>query len=393
MGNIILQESWKTIQLLFTQPILYWAIFLIIVSAYERIERERLNFGYKIFDWQKEWRDTLVFSFVFGAVVSIIMISFGFVFTYETIYLINIVIILLSITCKYTLLSASYTIGTTFLLIILLPLLLPYQTFLPKTLFSVNNFSGLVILLGLLLIGEAILLKRIKRNNAYPSLTKSKRGVWIGEKQLRKISVLPLFLLVPHGLIEPFFPYWPYVNLGFNSYSIIIVPFVMGFDHRIKSSLPNVAAQKLARSIIILSIIVLSLGIGSIYLSWLSFVGILIAIAGREFIVFKLREKDEGNVPYFTSLNEGLRVLSIIPGSPAEKTELLVGEIITKVNGIPVKTPDEFYEALQESGAFFRLDVVDDAGEVRFIQGAFYEDDDHKLGIIFPRNRYYEKSS
>ncbi|HLS20646.1 MAG TPA: PDZ domain-containing protein [Bacillota bacterium] len=393
MGNIILQESWKTIQLLFTQPILYWAIFLIIVSAYERIERERLNFGYKIFDWQKEWRDTLVFSFVFGAVVSIIMISFGFVFTYETIYLINIVIILLSITCKYTLLSASYTIGTTFLLIILLPLLLPYQTFLPKTLFSVNNFSGLVILLGLLLIGEAILLKRIKRNNAYPSLTKSKRGVWIGEKQLRKISVLPLFLLVPHGLIEPFFPYWPYVNLGFNSYSIIIVPFVMGFDHRIKSSLPNVAAQKLARSIIILSIIVLSLGIGSIYLSWLSLVGILIAIAGREFIVFKLREKDEGNVPYFTSLNEGLRVLSIIPGSPAEKTELLVGEIITKVNGIPVKTPDEFYEALQESGAFFRLDVVDDAGEVRFIQGAFYEDDDHKLGIIFPRNRYYEKSS
>src|SRR5690625_1644904 len=393
MGNIILQESWKTIQLLFTQPILYWAIFLIIVSAYERIERERLNFGYKIFDWQKEWRDTLVFSFVFGAVVSIIMISFGFVFTYETIYLINIVIILLSITCKYTLLSASYTIGTTFLLIILLPLLLPYQTFLPKTLFSVNNFSGLVILLGLLLIGEAILLKRIKRNNAYPSLTKSKRGVWIGEKQLRKISVLPLFLLVPHGLIEPFFPYWPYVNLGFNSYSIIIVPFVMGFDHRIKSSLPNVASQKLARSIIILSIIVLTLGIGSIYLSWLSFVGILIAIAGREFIVFKLREKDEGNVPYFTSLNEGLRVLSIIPGSPAEKTELLVGEIITKVNGIPVKTPDEFYEALQESGAFFRLDVVDDAGEVRFIQGAFYEDDDHKLGIIFPRNRYYEKSS
>lgn len=393
MGNIILQESWKTVQLLFTQPLLYWAIFLIIVSAYERIERERFNFGYKIFGWQKEWRETLVFSLVFGVAVSIIMIGFGFVFTYESIYLINIVVILLSITCKYTLLSASYTIGTTFLLILLLPLLLPYQTFLPKTLFSVSNFSGLVILLGLLLVGETILLRRIKRNNAYPGLTKSKRGVWIGVNHLRKISVLPLFLLVPHGVIEPFFPYWPYVNLGFESYSIVIVPFVLGFDHRIKSSLPNVTAQRLARSMIILSVIVLGLGIGSIYLSWLSFVAIIIAIAGREFIVFKLKERDEGNIPYFTSLNEGLRVLSIIPDSPADKTELLVGEIITRVNGIPVKTPGEFYAALQESGAFFRLDVIDDAGEIRFIQGAFYEDDDHKLGVIFPNNRYYEQSS
>lgn len=390
MGYTIWQESWKTIQLLFTQPILYWAIFLIIVSSYERIEKERLNFGYKIFNLQKEWRDTLSFSLIFGLIVSIVMISAGFVFTYETIYLINFIIILVSITCRYTLLSASYTIGTTFLLLILLPLLLPYQSFLPKTLFATNNYSGLVVLLALLLIGEAILLRRIKRNDAYPSLTKSKRGGWVGVNRLRKLSILPLFLLVPHGFIEPFFPYWPYVNLGFNSYSIIILPFVMGFDHHVKGSLPNIVAQKLARSISILAIIVLSLGIGSIFISWLSFVAIIIAIAGREYIVFRLRESETASTAYFTLLNDGLRVLSIIPGSPADKTELLVGEIITKVNGEPVKTPREFYVALQESGAFFRLDVIDDAGEVRFIQGAFYEDDDHKLGIIFPRERYYK---
>lgn len=392
MGNIILQESWKTIQLLFTQPVLYWVVFLIFVSAYERVERERINFGYKIFDGQKEWRETLVFSIVFSLIVSFIMIGFGFVFTYETIYLMNIVIILLSLTCKYTLLSASYTIGMTFILMILLPLLLPYQTILPKTLFTYNNFSGLIILLGLLLFGEAILLRRIKRNNAYPSLIKSKRGIWIGEQHLRKVSVLPLFLLVPHGLIESILPYWPYVDLGFNSYSIIVIPFVMGFDHRIKSFLPNIISKQLARSMFLLAFIVLCLGIGSIYFMPLSYVAIFIAIAGREFIVFRLKSKDDARAPYYTSLNEGLRVLSIIPGSPAANSELLVGEIITRVNGIKVRTPDEFYAALQASGVFYRLDVIDDAGEVRFIQGAFYEDDDHKLGIVFPRSRYYEKT-
>lgn len=393
MGSILLQESWKTLKLFFTQPLLYWSIFLLFVSAYERVERERLNFGYKIFDWQKEWRDTFVFSIIFGFIVSSIMIGIGFVFSYEMIYLLNIVIILLSLTCKYTFLSASYTIGLTFILAFLLPMVLPYQTFLPTTLFTYNNFSGLTILLGILLFGEVFLLRRIKRNHAFPNLVKSNRGVWVGEQHLRKMSILPLFLLVPYGLIEPIFPYWPYVDLGFQSYSLILVPFVMGFDHRVKGFLPNVIAKQLSKSLFLLAIIVLSLGIGSIYVKPLSFAAILTAIAGREWIVYRLKVKDEAQTPYYTSLNEGLRVLSIIPGSPAEKSELLVGEIITRVNGIRVKTPTEFYEALQESGAFYRLDVIDDAGEVRFIQGAFYEDDDHKLGIIFPRIRYYEKTS
>ncbi|HLS07413.1 MAG TPA: PDZ domain-containing protein [Bacillota bacterium] len=391
MGYIIWQESLKTIQLLLTQPVLYWSIFLIVVSSYERIERERLNFGYKIYDWQKEWQDMFLFSLISGLILSIIIVSVGFVFSYETIYLLNIVLIVFSMTCKYTLLSASYTIGTTYLLIILLPFLLPYQSFFSKTLFASNNFSGLIILLSLLLFVEVFLLRTIKRNDTYPSLTKSKRGAWIGQNQLRKISVLPLFFLVPHGLIEPIFPYWPLLNIGANSYHVMILPFILGFDHHLKGSLPHIVAKDLARSLSILAIIVLGLGVGSIYVPWLSLIAVIIAIGGREYIVFKLRAKDTENAPYFTSLNEGLRVLSIVPGSPAEKLGILVGEVITKVNGITVRTPDEFYIALQESGAFFRLDVIDDHDEVRFIQGAFYEDDDHKLGIIFPRERYHQQ--
>lgn len=391
MFEIVLQEILKTIRLLVTQPLLYWVIFLILVSSYERVERERINFGYKIFDQYVEWRETLLFSIVFGLLLSTIMLGVGFVFSYETIYLINIIIIMLSITCRYTLLSPSYTLGLTYLMMLLLPSVLTYQSFLPKNLFSHNNFTGIVILLGLLLLGEAFLLSRTKRNKTLPNLVKSKRGIWIGQHHLRKIAVLPLLFLVPYGAIEPFFPDWPYLNIGSSSYSVMMIPFVIGFDHPIKGNMPEQAAKQLSRSIGFLGIVVLLIAIGSYYIPMLSIISVILAIIGREYIVYKLRMQNENNVPYFTSLNQGLKVLSIIPNTPADRLNILVGEIIIRVNDQQIKTIDDYYKALQDRGAFFKLEVLDDAGEVRFIQSAFYEDDHYKLGIIFTQNRHRDQ--
>jgi len=391
--DIFIHEAFKTIRLLLTQPLLYWVVFLLIISSYERVERERINFGYKIFNIGKEWRDTFIFSLVFGLLLSLIMVGTGFVFSYEIIYLINIIVILFSISTRYTLLSASYTIGTVYLLVLLLPFVLSFQQYFPSSLFMENNLSGIAIFLGLLLFVEAFLVKRIKPNNTYPSLRKSKRGVWIGQHHLRKLSILPIFLLVPHGLIEPFSPYWPVMHFGVDTYSIILLPMAIGFDHEVKGTLPQIVAQKLFSSLTVLALVVTILGVGSIYLSWLSFIAVLVALMGREFIKYKLQEADHDRIPYFTNLNEGVRVLSIIPESPAEKLKIQVGETILRVNGQTIKTPKEFYQSLQDSGAFFKLDVLDVAGEVKFIQGAFYEGDDHNLGIIFPQERYHKINS
>ncbi len=51
-----------------------------------------------------------------------------------------------------------------------------------------------------------------------------------------------------------------------------------------------------------------------------------------------------------------------------------------------------FYQALQKSGAFFKLDIIDDAGEVRFVQSAFYEGDHHELGLIFTEKPYRKET-
>ena len=47
----------------------------------------------------------------------------------------------------------------------------------------------------------------------------------------------------------------------------------------------------------------------------------------------------------FIQRKNGLRILGIIPGTPAERLDILIGETIIKVNGIKINTEQEFYSA------------------------------------------------
>lgn len=386
-----LMELLKACGKLFLNPLFYWSIILVSITSYWRIKRERYNFGTKVLDPFTEWKNTWVLSFIIGLFFSLLFLGIGFVFTKELILLLSIVIILLSVTFRTTLLSPSYTIGITFLLVLILPSLLKQQTYLSANLFMNVNLTSLAILLGLFLFVEAILISRMKRNETFPGLSVSSRGVWIGEHHLKKMSVIPFFILVPTGIIAPFADYWPYFSLGENTYSLLLVPFILGFDFTVRGGFIEEVANKLAKSITILAITITLLSIGSIYVSWLSTIAIITAIIGREYITYKHRIKDKENVAYFNKLDQGLKVLAVIPGTPADRLDILVGETITKVNGIEVNNTDSFYEALQKTGAFFKLDIIDDAGEVRFVQNAFYEQDHHKLGLIFTAKPYGEK--
>src|SRR5690625_4223296 len=181
------------------------------------------------------------------------------------------VINILSIVSIFNLLSSSYTIGNTYLLILLSPHNLENQSYVSPDLFANVNVLSLLFLLGIFLFVEAILLVRMKRNDAYPELSLSDRGIWIGQLRLKKLSLIPFFVLIPHGLISSFAPYWPSIAIGEEKYGLLLVPFIIGFDHIVKGSLPQVAAKRLAKSISLLGVIVLAIAIGSIYVSWLSF--------------------------------------------------------------------------------------------------------------------------
>ncbi|HLR52070.1 MAG TPA: PDZ domain-containing protein [Candidatus Avamphibacillus sp.] len=384
-------EIAKAIGKFFLNPLFYWGILLVVIAGYRRIKKERIFFGSRVFDIFSEWKNTWILSILSGLLISAILLGVGIVFSYETIITLIIIAIILSITMRYTMLSVSYTIGLTYLLLLFLPYLWDEQTYFNYNLFSNINYAGIAILLGLFLSVEAILISKSKRNETCPSLVKGKRGNWIGQHHIKKLSLIPVFLLVPTGMLTPIEPYWPFFPLGEETYSIVLFPFLIGFDYKVTSDLPVIVSKRLGKGILVLGIVVLLLAVGSIYIPWLSLVAVLVAILGREIINYRERMKNKKEQPYFFQDDNGLKVLGIIPHTPAARLDILVGEKILKVNGYPVKTTYDFYRALQNRGSFFKMTVLDDNGEIRFIQSAFYEGDHHKLGLIFTTEPYREK--
>ncbi|WP_164668104.1 PDZ domain-containing protein [Virgibacillus doumboii] len=393
MAEAWLIEAAKGLGRLFLNPLLYWVFILVLLAGYRRIRKERLNFGFKLFDVFSEWKNTWAVSVISGVLISLAIVGAGMVFSYETILLLCLVTIVLSLTLRFTLLSASYTVGITYLILLFMPYLLEYQNVIDTELFGKTNFTGLSLLLAIFLLVESILLKRSSRNSTFPDLELGRRGIWIGSHHIKKLALIPFFVVIPSGLITPFAPFWPYFSLNGGTYSLLLVPFLIGVDHIVKASLPEKAANRLARSIQILSLFVLLFAVGSIYISWLSLGAVVVGIIGREFINYRHRLAENEKSSYFNRTEHGLKVLAIIPGTPADRLGILVGETIKKVNGRKISSMNEFYYALQDSGAFFKLEIVGDNGEVRFVQSALYEEDHHELGVITTDNRYREKQS
>lgn len=369
----------------FLNPLLYWTIIFIILAGIQRIKQERNDFGIKIFDVFSEWKGTWGTAIFSGILLSIVMLGAGFVFNYETILIWSIVTILLSILFRFSLLSSVYTLGITYFISLFLP------WFVDIPFFSETNLFGLSILIGLFLLIEAVLVLRVKRNETFPQLALSSRGIWIGEHRLKRLSVIPFFVLVPSGTIIPFAEYWPAFTIGSETFSLLLVPFVTGFDYLVKGRLPKAASKKIAQVISLLGIVVLTAAIASIWIPWLSLAAVIMAILGREYISYRFRVGENKRLSFFHPDNQGLKVLGVIPGTPADKLGILVGEIVMKVNGKKVRTTDEFYTALQTNTANFKLDIINDEDEVRFVQGALYENDHYQLGLVFPEEPYRQK--
>jgi hypothetical protein len=300
--------------------------------------------------------------------------------------------ILLSIHLRFSALSASYTIGLAYIILLFLPTLLEGQQIPGGIALTETNYVALTLLLGMMLLAESYYMNNVKRKETSPSLRLSDRGYWIGNHHLRKLTVIPIFLLVPEGLITPFAAYWPTLSIGEGTYGIVLFPFLLGFSHMVRGGLAPAAGKYLAKRVMYLGILVISVSVLGIFVDGMSLVALLIGVLGREFIIYRFKVRDKNAAPYYQPHTKGAKVLAIIPNTPADRLEILPGEIVSKVNDRKVKNADEFYEALQESGAYFKLEVLDDYEEVRFVQGAFYEGDHHKLGLVFINEPYRQKN-
>ncbi|WP_281975970.1 PDZ domain-containing protein [Halobacillus litoralis] len=377
---------------MFTLPFLYIAIIMIMILSMKRIKKERATFGTRVFERFSEWKGTWAVSLIAGLCLSIFTVGGGMVLSFPFLLMAAVIIIMFSLSGKLNWYSPAYTLGGAYLVLLLLPYIpgewqdYPWMTTLQET-----PLAAIAALLGFFMLVEAILMLKTPPTQTFPERTKGSRGMWIGQHRGRKMAIVPFFALVPGGSIEPFADWWPLFSIAGESFGLILVPFLLGWEWVVRGQAPEQAAKTLGRHTFLLALLVLALSIGSFFVEILSLAAVVVSLLGREMIHILHRMREE-KPPFFSSNPKGVRILGVIPGSPAAQMGMIPGELIERVNGMTVRSETQFYEALQQTGAFNKIEVRDEWGENRYLQRAMYEGEHYELGLVFVEPPTHEAS-
>ncbi|MGZ4161377.1 MAG: PDZ domain-containing protein [Neobacillus sp.] len=395
MVQIWLVELLKGIGKLLLHPVFYYLFFLAGFLGVSRVKRERNHFHIRAYDAYFELRQLLPVGIFTGIVLSIFTVAAGIAVPFAAVLLIAGFTFLWSFTTIIRLLSPAYTLGAAFFTLIILADHNWPVPFFSNAFHSIGEkvYPSVVVVLALLLIAEGFLIIKNAGIGTSPKLVKSKRGRNVGAHEVRRLWMLPLFLLIPGDALHLPLAWWPVFHLGAHKYSLLLVPFAIGFQQQVQGMLPKESIQLVGRRVISLGVFTAILSVAGYWYPLFSIGVAAFAVVGRELITLMQRIGDDNLPFYFSRKNNGLMILGIIPESPASKMGLKVGELISRANGAVVRDEKSFYEALQKNRAHCKLDVLDTNGEVRFVQRALFEGDHHELGILFVQDerKYDEK--
>ncbi|MFB9987109.1 PDZ domain-containing protein [Bacillus benzoevorans] len=378
-------ELLKGLGRLLLNPVFYYLFFLAAILGVSRVKRERKNFHVRAENAYFELRQLLPLGLAAGLVLSIITIGAGLVIPIELIVFAAGFTLLWSLTAKIRLLSPVYTVGFAFFAMLFflskkweLPLITSKT---PE--WSPDILSPIAVLLALLILAEGILISRNGGKGTSPKLVIGKRGLVVGIHEVKRLWMLPVFLMIPGESLAAPFKWWPLFSIGEQSYALILVPFTIGFFQYIKGMLPAESVKSVGKRVVKLGSVLVVLSLIGYWYPLASIVIVALAIIGREIISFRQRSIEDNLPFYFSMKNQGVMILGVLPDSPAAGMGLEVGELVMKVNGAPVNDEESFYNALMQNRAHCKLEVLDVNGQIRLTQRALFEGDHHELGILF----------
>ncbi|BDG81729.1 cell division topological determinant MinJ [Bacillus subtilis] len=379
-------ELLKSAGLFFLHPLFWFFVIVSLAFGYVRIKRERKTFHTRIADIYDELKFTYTKGLIPGILLSIVLGVLGISIPLGMLAIIAVMTAAAAFTLRANWMSAAYIVSVSMLIGFGLQVnqAEPFLDRFPQGYAVV--WPALAVFLGLLVIAEGAVAYRSAHVKTSPGLVVSSRGLPIGQQLANRIWLLPLFILVPGNGLESHLSWWPVFSVPGGSFHFLWIPYFVGFGQRVQGSLPETSIRITAKRVCILGLIVSALGAASLLWTPLAGAAACAAVLGRIFLSVKQRVNDNAAPFYFSKRDQGLMVLGIIPNTPAEDLELKIGEIITKVNGVPVKHVSDFYEALQRNRAYVKLEIIGLNGEIRFDQRASYEGEHHELGILFVKD-------
>jgi len=374
------------IQLL-TQPFYYISILFVMLFYRRQVLVERKLFHVKLHSWGLQTWRTLLGGLAAGIGVSIVVAFLGISLSLEAIICIWVTsLILMLFHIRY--LCFAYSIG---LLGIIQFVLGWFPNWQPEgwihqvtaTILGLD-IPALLALSAVLHFAEALLVRIQGSGFATPLFLEGKRGKLVGGYHMQSFWPLPLFLLVPAvggGSVLPWTPFFG-GDAWSTGFTMMALPVVIGFGEMTQSMLPQEKAGITSKRLIFYGAIVLALSLLAEWWSPLTIAAALAALLLHEGLVWYSRYEEQQRSPMFVHPVRGLRVLAVLPDSPASELGILAGETILKVNGKLIHSKEQLHSALRQNPAFCKLEVQNHQGESKFLQRAIYAGDHHQLGAI-----------
>lgn len=329
----------RTLPAIFMDPtyiVIFTVVFLMIYNQYNKISKmEQRMFGLNRSTPLKETVVSMGYGLLGGILASFIFVFLGITLSSTGIVFLWLIAILLSF-FHPRFLCFSYSAGVISVLSLVFGV--------PEI--DIPSVMGLVAVLHLV---EAVLIYFNGSRNASPIYIKHNNGNVVGGFSLHRFWPVPFAtviatvgfntslegavtmpewwpLLAPNLVIPPeyalLFAVWPVIaGLGYSDLAL--------------TSSPVVKTGHTARNLALYSLALLGLAVLANHYSYLALLPALFAPLAHEWIIHKGLEREYKLEPLFT-YPEGVMVLDVYPGSPAEEMGLQSGDVILKINGIDI---------------------------------------------------------
>ncbi|TCS83275.1 PDZ domain-containing protein [Tepidibacillus fermentans] len=383
----ILQELFMQIGTLFLQPLFYIGILLLVLQYRRQIQLERKLFSARIHSLSQEVILSLAYGFLGGVIASAFMVGLGVVFQPNGMWLLWLITGILTL-FHIRFLCLSYSTGILGLLVSMIQLFpSPNSSFLQPIWIELKSIHvpSLIAIVAILHLVEGILIRLQAGKQATPLFVETKRGKLIGGYSIQSFWLAPLFLLVATGDVTmnsvQIGSWWPIFGAA-TTFSLFPVPVLIGYSELTTVYSPYKKSKISANYLIIYSTLLLVMAFLAERWAPFQFIASIFAGLAHEGIHLWGKRKERALPPLYVHPTDGLKILAVIPNSPADRMGVKAGEVIKKVNGMQVTTRTELYDALQLQPAFTKLEVINEAGHVKLVQHSLYAGDHHQLGIL-----------
>lgn len=359
-------------------PVLWLGILYVIISYNQRINKERKQFRVAINKDFYEGRNFIkygLFFFVMGSLISMIL---GLTLPTNSVYIYQILVVLAFLINGFSTTSMLLVMAAAGILELVVP---RFITFFGDVFPEISGPSWL-LLIFISILADYYLTRNMKKHPLSPRIKSGKRGRNIATYLGRETVVFPLLALIPSGTLSSTLNFWPVFNIGNQKFSLILFPIFISTSVKvIKRAKERVIQDKLKNTELLLGLTFVLIVLTK-FMSKLFLISLIILTVVSIFLEIKLRKKEKDANSWYVEIDEGIRIISVQPETPAAKMKLQPGDVILTCNNRVVNSEEEFYQALQLNSAYCHVKVRTYEGDLRIAESAIFMDSPHEIGLI-----------